>query len=305
MFEIRNPQSAIGPSTPLWALSLSKSNRQSCFTLIELLVVVAIIAILAAMVLPSLQNAKDTAKSALCLQNMRQWGLAIHIFVDDNNRSPVPMWNGGNNGWEDEVQRYIMPGDFILVTPTNATQTGIANDTLRASALVTRYRGVLCPEAQRISDMAAAGSGGPPYYNFNFYGETHTHQPGLLHNGGYLINYYCIYKGNYGAYEPDGCMKPGSVPFPIETALLIEGSKYGQSGLFFADWSGAVGNPPLNNASTWLNSAHIDFRHRRGQLTNVLFFDGHAASYTRTSLPIGFDAVFNKFWRGTSNGSYL
>lgn len=73
---------------------VQRMKTKQRFTLIELLVVIAIIAILSALVLPSLSMAKEAAKQVLCGSNLKQMGLGIEYYCNDNDDT-YPAISGG------------------------------------------------------------------------------------------------------------------------------------------------------------------------------------------------------------------
>jgi prepilin-type N-terminal cleavage/methylation domain-containing protein/prepilin-type processing-associated H-X9-DG protein len=95
-----------------------RSMRRRGFTLVELLVVVAITGLLVALLIPAVQASRASARRASCWNNLRQIGIATHLFANNNGgRFPQTTHAGPDQSWVYTLSRFVEDVEAIRFCP--------------------------------------------------------------------------------------------------------------------------------------------------------------------------------------------
>jgi prepilin-type N-terminal cleavage/methylation domain-containing protein/prepilin-type processing-associated H-X9-DG protein len=300
--------------------------RRSGFTLIELLVVIAIIAVLIGLLVPAVQKVRETASRITCANNVKQMGLALHMYHNDRNSFPPgfvstlsnPSWvipAGNCNGEPPElgpgwsfftlILPYIEQDNLYKSIQLNLPITDPANDVARRTTVKT----FLCPSDTGPKLVNVSNCGDPPSAN---------NTPTVISDGAVCSYVGCL--GGGSASYPDplcGCYEwqPYNGVFHRNSNIRIAditdgtsntiGAGERNSGFVESIWAGVVpGQEVIYNQKTRpkpYNPALAGCQNYRPSITATLV---HSRQYTINS-PVGSPASFHSAHTGGGNFLFM
>jgi len=102
--------------------------KMALFTLIELLVVIGILGILCSLLMPVLKSVRDMSRSTVCMNNLKQIGLAIVEYANDNNSYPPRIWLDGvsSSYWHQQlIRNEYLAGPVLISGPGDEPRPGV------------------------------------------------------------------------------------------------------------------------------------------------------------------------------------
>ena len=250
---------------------LTSRGKTKVFTLIELLIVIAIIAILAAMLLPALGKARAKAFQSSCSGKMKNTGIAFQMYADDYNGYPpysIFQADGRNYSWIPMLSTYLKLYNSYEDCQARAHISNINNGTL---------------DPGKFSIYSCNAN---PVRFFAQNEPVKTNQPFMLTN--YTVNNMILGNGLNAAAYPSRRLT--SLRRPSGNGLMWDGRENGSS-CFIASWTTNI---------DWREATNTAARFHNG-MTNLLYADARVVSVKMTPyLPV-LRTSSNEIWEGAKS----
>ncbi|HCE46347.1 MAG TPA: hypothetical protein DET40_22605 [Lentisphaeria bacterium] len=253
------------PSTINYFSSRKKNN---IFTLIELLVVIAIIAILAALLLPALNEAKETAKEAVCKSNQKQISTGLLCYSMDYNSYVMISWTN------DGGTIYHWPR---FLSGTQSTGSGIGVD---GQAYVPKSPAYGCPSNPHYPDDM--GLYGDTNYSYGMYRDSVARHTGATYKWNFMQSVLMTEPPDTRPacrmHNLNRVLKPDKIVFLGDS---MSDRDWGGDGTRTRRMIGVICPSGIGgDASDWNGGLHL--LHKKG--ANVSFFDGHVEKLNKEDL---------------------
>ncbi len=221
--------------------------RRRAFTLIELLVVIAIIAIIAAILFPVFAQAREKARAASCISNLRQLGTAVMMYAQDYDETyPILVYRHFGTG----TMRAFNVSDAVIPYGNNK---GLQTCPSEPQAWDLDYQLAVC----------LGGRAGPSMGNFKYQS--------------YVVNTAVVRRGLGNSLFPPALQEPvlpmAALPRPSETTVFSDGYV-----------CGPLCSPPCNFKNLIATPGKAP-RHHEG--INVAYAEGHAKYHKARRGPDG------------------